>query len=426
MIQGACTMENSAIQQAMTLKSQGKYHEATHILEQHLTSNISGSDSFLISSLVFCYGKTGMHQKIIDISDALRKENISTEQLNIATAWAYYNLHFKDQKILNPEKAIDMIENIGKLFPQTKALHPLPLAIFKYVSSNNVITAAFKAQLLELLKPELLDSEPKQFNGKDQLFSSDREVYYSHYSKALLELGNHARCAEVCQEAFELKLTQRVWFERRYAMCLAKLGRMQEAFELYQKLAAQKGEWYIYFETGLAAFRLQEYQSAEAYAMKAMFAPGKIEAKIHLWELLRDLMSHNKQYELAIELLSLIAAIRQQMHWSVPSGLMQELASYNLVLDQLRPFKDILHSIKYKLKATPSESSKYRGTISKMLPNDVAGFITCSGQSYYFRAMDCKGFQPTVNQKVSFDLIDSFDAKKQQKTLRAIHIKKEA
>ncbi|MCD8479780.1 MAG: tetratricopeptide repeat protein [Candidatus Cloacimonetes bacterium] len=220
------------------------------------------------------------------------------------------------------------------------------------------------------------------------------------------------KCAK---KAFELKLTQRVWFERRYAMCLAKLGRMQEAFELYQKLAAQKGEWYIYFETGLAAFRLQEYQSAEAYAMKAMFAPGKIEAKIHLWELLRDLMSHNKQYELAIELLSLIAAIRQQMHWSISSELMKELASYNLVLDQLRPYKDILHTIKQKLKASLPDSPKNTGTISKMLPNNVAGFIACEDHSYYFRAMDCKGFQPTVNQKVSFDLIDSFDAKKQQK-----------
>jgi tetratricopeptide (TPR) repeat protein len=417
-------MQETSLQEAMTLKTQGKYSEAALILESALAQNITIADSFAITSLVFCYAKIGKHQKIVELREALSRGGITIEQVNIATAWALFNLHFKPQKNLSAETAVELLEGIAKLFPQNQALHPLPLAIFKYLASNNLSTPAFKVHLLEMLKPELLNSEPKLLNGKDRPLSSDRETFYSHYSKALFNDAKYDQCAEVCQKAMTLKLTLRVWFERRYAMCLAKTGRMQEAFDLYLKLSAQKGEWYIFFETALAAYRLQDYANADSYAIKALSAPGKIEAKIHLWDLLRNLASYNKQFELAIELLSLIAAIRLQMHWSMSAELQRELASYNIVPDKLPAYKDIHRSIKQKLLKSKAPESTHQGRILRMLPDNVAGFISANNQSYYFRASDCHNFAPTVNQKVSFGLVDSFDVKKQQKSQRAVRILK--
>lgn len=416
-------MPLTPIQLAMKLKNEGKYSEAAKILEPEVSQEISSSESFLITTLVFCYSRTGQNQKIIDVSKALLQHSTPIAQVNIAASWAIYNLHFKSQKIFPPEAAVELVEEIITLFPQNRGLHPLPLAVFKYVSSLNVTTAAFRVHLLKLINPDMLDAEPKHIAGKDQAFSSDQELYYSHLSKALFGELDFNHCAEVCKLAFGIKLTQRIWFERRYAMCLAKTGRIQEAFDLYLQIAAQKGEWYILFETALAAFRLQDYANAGIYAMQAMHAPGKIESKIHLWELIRNLMNHYNKYELAIELLSLIAAIKHQMHWNISSELRRELSSFNLDLDKLPSFKDIHRSIKEKFSKVKAAQSSHIGHIVKLLPNSVAGFIAAGTQSYYFRASDCQGFKPMLNLKVSFDLIDSFDAKKQQKSQRAIQIR---
>lgn len=381
------------------------------------------ADSYFISNLLYCFGKTGQHAKIIAFQENLELKGVCNEQAKIAAAWAIYQLNFKNLKIMPAETALELIERINELFPQIRGLHPLPLAVMKYASSTNDTSSTFKQNLLKIINPDLLDSEPKRLTGKDQLFSSDRELYLNLYSKALFSDSAFLQCAEVCQQAFSLKLTQRIWFERRYALCLAKTGRMEEAYALFQSISAQKGEWYIYYETALAAFRLQNLSDAELYALKALAAPGKIETKIHLWELLRDLMAHNHRYDLATELLKLIAAIKHQMNWTVSQELQRELATYNISREKLAGFKELLRSIRPKLILTPGLEGSATGIITKLLSESVAGFISSGASSYYFRAVDCHGFKPVLNAGVRFDLVESFDAKKQQKSKRAVNVR---
>ncbi|HOH98260.1 MAG TPA: hypothetical protein PL188_08165 [Candidatus Cloacimonadota bacterium] len=416
-------MLGASITQALSLKNEGNYSEAASLLESIFTQDDMTVDPYTISSLVYCYSKTDQHNKIIAFQETLEKNGVCNEQVKIAAAWAIYHLHFKNLKLMPAETALELIERIKQLFPQIQSLHPLPLAVMKYISSINDTSSAFKLNLLNLVNPELLDPNPKHFAGKAQPFSSDKELFLNHYSKALFCESDFQRCADVCQQALSLNLTQKIWFERRYAMCLAKTGRMEEAFALYQKIAAQKGEWYIYYETALAAFRLQDLSKAELYAHQALAAPGKIETKIHLWELLRDIMLHNNSFEPATELLTLIAAIKHQMHWTISSELQKELESYNISLERLPSFKDIHRSIRSKLSDQTESKSSNPGTISKLLPGAVAGFITSGSFSYYFRSSDCHGFTPVLNAQVSFDLVDSFDIKKQQKTQRAVRIR---
>jgi adenylate cyclase len=119
----------------------------------------------------------------------------------------------------------------------------------------------------------------------------------------------------------------------------------------------------------------------------------------------------------------LIAAIKYQMHWTISSELQKELASYNISLERLPSFKDIHRSVRSKLSDRTDSKSPNAGTISKLLPGAVAGFITSGTLSFYFRSSDCHGFTPVLNAQVRFDLVDSFDIKKQQKSQRAVRIR---
>ncbi|GAB1468298.1 hypothetical protein MASR2M64_10120 [Candidatus Cloacimonadota bacterium] len=219
---------------------------------------------------------------------------------------------------------------------------------------------------------------------------------------------------------------------------------------MLSELAKQKPEWYILYECALAAYRLQKYDESFACAIRAASAFGKLEVKIHLWELMKDLFASQKRFDDSIAMLKLQAAIRFQMHWSISNTMLQELSSYHVRPESLADFKRLFQELcasipelnkthanfqqtkqnpaspSQKIKLSPAELELKQGTISKILTTGSSGFIASDLGNYYFRFTDCTIPLQEIccGLKVSFTLVDSFDAKKQSASLRAVNIKK--
>ncbi len=59
---------------------------------------------------------------------------------------------------------------------------------------------------------------------------------------------------------------------------------------------------FLFYEAAQIAFNLKNIDEAVDFAIRAALAPGEIENKIHLWELLKSILFQLKLFDKAIEM----------------------------------------------------------------------------------------------------------------------------
>ncbi len=421
-----------ALEQAHNLKQAGNWSAAAEIYQTLYASDIGKSNPRVIFSLLYCLKKLENYALAVEIGlPACALEGI-WDSIPQTTAWCIYYQYFRSCASLPPDQAVPWLEKIRQIHPLRSGLHPLPLSVFSYLSQATGLNPTLVIQICHLLDPALLDSTPQPGSKPGSFYPSALEKYVNHLSKALFANEQFQDCINLCQQTLDncaaLSTNQEIWLKRRIALCLAKLGNYPEALAIYRQLVLRKPEWFILYETALAAYRIQDYVLALQMAVKAATAVGEVDVKIHLWELLKSLMAQNRKPEQAVSLLKLCAAIRYQRHWHLGQDLMAELSSYNIVPDSLPPFKAIYSQCRpwiQDLLFDPAQA--LTGWIDKVFPHGKAGFIKAGPNSYYFQAANCS-FPPAELRpglKVSFHAQPSFDPKKQQDSLAAVNIKKQ-
>lgn len=75
------------------------------------------------------------------------------------------------------------------------------------------------------------------------------------------------------------------------ALCLGKQGDYLSALKEYEQILPRKRDWFILYEAALAAYRLGQTDRSLELALQAANAYGDADNKIHLWELLQNLMA---------------------------------------------------------------------------------------------------------------------------------------
>ncbi|MDY0152352.1 MAG: hypothetical protein RBS43_08790, partial [Candidatus Cloacimonas sp.] len=334
-----------AIRQANQLFQNKDYQAALIIYEDLYQDTILQDDFSLLNSLVNTYKNLKAYSFAITLALPHCEKINCPESIKQTLAWCMYFEYFKRANPIPIEEAILHIEKQLQLFPLRQGLHPLPLSIFKFIDSSIALSPSARIQLLDFLNPTLLAVNLKTGSKPNTSFPSDREKYCTLLSKALFENQDYLRCIGLCTEMMQsgipLSPNQDIWLKRRIALCKAKTGEMEEAFQMLSELSKQKPEWYILYECALAAYRLQRYDDSFAYAVQAASAFGKVEVKIHLWELMKDLFAIQKRFDDSIAMVKLQAAIRIQMHWSISNSLSQELSSYNIIPDALANFRKL-------------------------------------------------------------------------------------
>lgn len=419
------------INQAYTLKQNGNWQGALELYESAYADESKQSDQNLVLSLLSCLKKLERYDRAIEIGLTACEREGHWEAVANLTAWCVYYRYFRQETHLPAEQAVEWLETIKSISPLKQGLHPLPLSVFSFLAKSPDLLPALVVQICGLLDPDLLETTPQPSNKPGVLYPSHREKYASLLSKALFNLGDYASCLDLCRKTLSLNLklstNADVWFKRRSALCLAKLGDYRTALDLYEEILKRKRDWFILYEAALAAYRLELYDRSLALALQAANAYGEPDTKIHLWELLQNLMARNKKFDRSIEMLRLCAAIRKQRQWSLDRNLLLDLQAHNIDPDKLPPYKEILANCRSWLAPRQSEGQKeLSGIVTKLLPHGKAGFLKSGADSYYFLVPQCQfpaeDVQPGL--KVRFRTQPSFDQKKQQATLMAVRIRK--
>ncbi len=262
--------------------------------------------------------------------------------------------------------------------------------------------------------------------------ASDRENWYSHMSKALLEGKRYEECIALCEAALDrfrtLHYSNDIWFGKRIAEAKAALGRTEEAIEDYKKLALKKPEWFLYYDIACLTRKLGNDDDALRYAAEAALARSPLHFKADLFLLLAVLLRDDGEADLAKQHAQLAASARSEEGWAAKGKRLELFEAFGVEVEGGPPARDLERDLQAHWREWRAEAlPQHEGVIDWVHHEKPFGFIKVEGlaDSVFFKVHSFKGPKDLLGggTRVSFLLKESYDAKKDQMSNQAVDIK---
>lgn len=277
------------------------------------------------------------------------------------------------------------------------------------------------------LEPQTLNNEPADINNKKG--KSQREQWFFAKIKSLMELKLWKDAHFWALEAIKL-YPKEMNFYRFSALALANQGQEQKAINEFNNILLKyREEWYILQDLSEIYLRVNEPEISLKFACQAALCPGDNKIKVSLYEKIAYQSLLLEKLEMSAQHLELCKAIRRREGWSVKANL-QELevkiiqAFTRNKLTFLPSDKDINKLIQICRKSwqeiLDQYIPRYFGTIDSLPPNQAHGWIISDeGNRIFFLQKELPLFLRKEKQRVSFILQDSYDRKRDRKSVKA-------
>lgn len=283
---------------------------------------------------------------------------------------------------------------------------------------------------LEKIDPKFLSEEVKTYekNGVLAQRSSQREKYYNYLSKAYEKNNELKKSKEISLEALEtLKQFTNgsdIWFNRRIAICDSSVGNTQEALIRYKEITKVKNDWFILKEISDIYLRDENIEESKKKYLDALLAPGESDKKINLFiEFYNRMEKYEIKKNIADNSLKIYFKIKMDNNRSF-SEKDKELAKTNdIVLTKesfpkvsIKEFFEKIRTLRW------SCEEKYSGVVDTI--SEKFFFIKKeTGERYYCKMRDYPIKKiPIQGTKLLFNLIETFDVKKNKFNKTAINI----
>jgi len=412
-----------------------------------------GTNMYLVSNMLNCL----RHEKELEAAFKflerydVKVDDSTPERVLTATAWVLYDKfkaendtsevnstdHWHEkEEIANQPQAMDVNKN--ELIVQIE----LMIAILQKKDSEYcqnameflfkiVIKAEIKRQktnwyfvlsFCENIDPQKLSTQCKTITvtqkgqAKDMELASVREEWYAHSSKALFMTGRFQQCLEFSEMALDkvdkFHYSNDLWLARRMALCMKKMGNLQQAIANLEKLLRKRRDWFIVKELSQFYLETGNDEKALGYAKEAMNAYGPITFKVELIEMLGDMLTKKGETEMGYKHYAFAKMLREQEKWNVDRLLQNKLETYEranskeaidrkkIELDLKTCWKPAVSSQETEVnhnKKSADNNSLHTGVINRLLqPKEagIDGFVKNDdgGSAYFFIPKDNKMF----------------------------------
>lgn len=423
---------NQQLNLASQFRKNQEYSEAIQLYVQLWQQNANQFNEWDGWSFAYCYSKLNQHAEALEICRQLYPRFKTSEILKSLYAKCIYYTQFNKA----PSPSLDILKKattaIVDLAPPQNPYSFAPRAIFNLIkvlmNQQQIDWAEIEKWLLKM-DPDLLDNKPFQMTdarGKKIEMASPLEEWYAQMIKTKAGLNQPQQLLDILEEARKKKIkwhyNNDIWFQRKEAFAWHQLGENKKAENMLRQILTRKQDWFLIFD--LASI-VPDKDEALRLLCKAALSSGKNEMKLKLFEALFQHLKEIEKYKREAGLhLCLIIALREENNWPVKPELITALKERNINAAQEGSSIKIIHSLTpfWKKIAGEEISKRMHGIISKLLPGDTSGFIRCRNQTYFasFKGMKEK---PKEKIEVSFELIDSFDKKKNAPSKMAVKIK---
>ncbi|OOB77725.1 MAG: hypothetical protein BEN18_09850 [Epulopiscium sp. Nuni2H_MBin001] len=333
-------------------------------------------------------------------------------KLSLKKGWCLYNMYV-DNPPKTEQQHTDFLETVTYIKDNYKPgdiESPRKQALFKmieYLESNSEVCNKIEECYKEL-EQEDLSSTPiktKSPNGRIITLPSDKEVWYTGYTKLLYNQGEYKKALTLCEQALHSVTfinQNKDWMVKRQADCLVKLNRVDEGIVILLQLSDTLPHWSVFAKLANAYLLQEDREKANKYF--AIAARGVSYVKVTLYKQYAEFLKHSNP-EMAFYHLKLKEMLYTHQGWNVPSELLNEIKANGSKNERINDQTLKLKLDNFWRTQIYADQDLLHGTITLLLSHGDSGFIKGdNGQDYYFQYKDihCAKHSLQVGMPVSF------------------------
>jgi len=402
---------------ANELRKAGQYSDALkHYKELWEVSK----DKYSGSGLIFCL------RKLQDFGEAIK---YAEEVYSLFPEFDWCKNEYIWCLIQGKLNNISLDSDINKIIEvANKILLAKPEEIaLKYIVFK-VLKAAFIQKNWTVLNDWIDKLDPQKLEGYGVQTTgwTDKERWFYYKVNVLINLNKNNEAIQVIVNDKKEFTKQIKFFERLKIKALINLGKDEQAEKEFSELIRHSSEWWLLKEYGELLLKLgREKDALLLYIRACGLPPMKLEMKVSLFSELGNLFMklENKEYALAHYELS--KSIREENKWGVEE-LNEKVKLLKKDGEQTFTIKELLSKCKFiwkEFNETKQEltqlNKKYKGIITSLYKDKPFCFIKVSDKESYFCFKKDLPRDSENGKLVEFELVNSFDKKKNKETLRA-------
>lgn len=444
--------KRDSIDTAKALTKEGKAQEASKIFNEVLENypvEINGWDVFF---LIQCQRAGG---NINNLDEWVEKQKDFDKVQNIYS-WYLYDLHvkkFEAKNIHEHERGIrKLIEYSQQKDFSAEGMDDIPcpytMGILKLIKGYRKpnLNIGKVAEWIDKIDPSKLLRKGNVFTdatGKERKIASPYEDYYAILSSLRIKEENYQECIDLCDIGLttikRFHYDNDIWFKRRKALSLIKLGNEDEGFELLLSLSKdRKGDkWFLYHEIAEVYFENEDYEHSLEYCIKGIKSFGDEAFKINLLILTARTLFRLKKMDKAAVVanymvgMSMVHELNEKNqlikivdYFKIDKSSIDEpkkyLSEYRGKVDEIfqidrRAGKKKKKNFGNRKLAEIKPGEEVQGRIDAVHGNGMSGHVKLGRDSYFFSMRDVQAdkdkIQPGVNVMLGFKEAKDRDGK---------------
>jgi tetratricopeptide (TPR) repeat protein len=341
--------------------------------------------------------------------------------------WAIYDARVKPAAAKGElDRCLVAATEIVKLQPDDLPLRRTVFTVCKVAKSRGKWDIV--SHWCDRLDPENLDGQTPVIDGK--MGTSEREQWYYNKVHSLIELERWEQARALAQRATEVA-PRKLDFGRWAALALAELGDVSGAIsELEAILPRVRGEWYL--QASLADLYLRAERCSEALrlACQAAQAPAEDKARVRVFSTLAELGLRTGNLSLALRHMALFKGIYAREGWPIKPAIADlEVRIRDALGSEADSIVQVSRAdVAMLLRLCRQDWREHEhagrerktGVVRSVPPERSHAWITADdGQRVFVSRKDLPRTAACVGARVSFVLVPSWDASKNQPSVQA-------
>lgn len=422
--------------EANELRKKGEFAKAIEVYR-----DICGDDSdpYVIAGLLHCLRKTSQFSEAFVLCEIVEAKHLNSVWCRNEAIWTIIQGSLER---LDEQASFDEIYQLANYVMKFKPHE----AQTKWRVIRHVLKSAKKHRRWEIIKEWIEKITPDQLSNSPIKDEKGREgwceqaVWYNYKIRSLIEIGDKEEAISLAMHAAELFPRQSRFFLRLVALAKLKLSRLQEAEQLYADLSnVPKPDWWILQEYAEVLKELGKNDLALKCLCKAANLNSRVESLVSLFQDIGELCSILHNDVQAMNHYSLCKYVREERGWSIPYAVDKALQLLNSQTNVNIPqnIKEALTACRNFWETTLgiSASSKKPNLSKRDIKYGMLGRVILGKSERPFCFINTDNIQVfcykndlprdiVEGDTVIFDMIPSFDRKKNMESWKAANIRK--
>lgn len=421
-------------QQANDLRKQGRIQEALPLYKELYDS--STKDKFDVAGYLHCLRKLKKYEEAVTIAEENEKQYSDFNWCRIEIIWTYIGSLKSKSENTPLGSIVPIATKILTLNPDNLQKNTTVLLVLKKAKQFKKWEIA--CDWVDKINPDTLDKDPIILE-KGPTPWSNFLIWHHHKIRCLIHQNKYPEAIEMVNSIITETKQVSKYFRVLEATAYELMGQPNVSIQILTDLCKYRNvDWWVVHQIANVLRNNGEKEKALEKMYHAANLSYKIESIVTLLHDIALLCKELHRMEESYYHILLCKLVRKKMEWTVKEDVEQLIQETSLVINNNHKninLKEVLQKCQTYWGKTIADDSRHqkemktkkelkralKGTVYQVKQDKPFCFIKTQSESFFCYKSEIKD-EAVDGLKVQFDVVPSFDKKKQQKSFKAANV----